>query len=308
MKKSVFLTPILIGVLAALMLGLAEHSAVADPSVDGICGVYPVDDSAFIAVKIVVPEDHSLSGLRWFNNDGQQPFAGLIFLEGQRGSAPDLSGGALVLGEIWGLSSDWSQVDLGQPIVSSSGVIDAVYILPAGGTVASEGAFGGPGIGYSSDGAGLSCYLSADGIDWSALNEHYGLAVEPVFSSGSSKQAPLEIGSLESWDGRPPLSGSTSEQRKETPKTALLSPRPNPFNPQTEIRYSMAAAGRVKMVIYDVRGRLVRTLVSEHQSAGLHSALWMGRDDRGSRVASGAYFLRMTFGERVLNQRLMLVK
>jgi hypothetical protein len=72
---------------------------------------------------------------------------------------------------------------------------------------------------------------------------------------------------------------------------------PNPFNPSTRIHYEVpAGAGgdRVSIVIYDVNGRLVRTLVDGAQSAGPKTAVWNGRDNRGVRVASGIYFYRMS--------------
>ena len=69
---------------------------------------------------------------------------------------------------------------------------------------------------------------------------------------------------------------------------------PNPFNPETVIRYDVPApGGKVTLTVYDVSGRLVRTLVDGVQTAGQHSARWNGRNgERG--VASGVYFCRMT--------------
>jgi hypothetical protein len=69
---------------------------------------------------------------------------------------------------------------------------------------------------------------------------------------------------------------------------------PNPFNPHTEIRYSITAPGRVRLDVYDVNGRLIRRLVDHVQSAGEHRVAWTGTDDRGRPVASGVYFYRLT--------------
>jgi hypothetical protein len=71
---------------------------------------------------------------------------------------------------------------------------------------------------------------------------------------------------------------------------------PNPFNPTTTIRYSIASAGHVSLKIYNAAGQLVRTLVDEEQvpaAEGL-SAMWDGRSDRGEAVASGVYFYKLT--------------
>jgi hypothetical protein len=68
---------------------------------------------------------------------------------------------------------------------------------------------------------------------------------------------------------------------------------PNPFNPTTTIRYHVPAGGAVTLRVYDVSGRLVRTLVDGHQTPGSKSVIWNGADDRGHGVSSGVYFYRM---------------
>ncbi len=65
---------------------------------------------------------------------------------------------------------------------------------------------------------------------------------------------------------------------------------PNPFNPETSIKYGLPEPAQVKITIYDVNGRLIRTLVSGQKSAGNHSAIWNGRDEIGRKVVSGVYF------------------
>ncbi len=80
----------------------------------------------------------------------------------------------------------------------------------------------------------------------------------------------------------------------ETPRTYRLSQNyPNPFNPTTTIRFDMKERGLVTVKIYDVAGRLVRTLANEVRDAGAYSAVWDGRNERGAAVASGIYFYRM---------------
>jgi hypothetical protein len=70
---------------------------------------------------------------------------------------------------------------------------------------------------------------------------------------------------------------------------------PNPFNPVTTIGYDVpAGGGRVTIEIFDVSGRLVRTLVDGSVGAGVRSAVWDGRDAEGAEVGSGVYFCRMT--------------
>jgi len=68
---------------------------------------------------------------------------------------------------------------------------------------------------------------------------------------------------------------------------------PNPFNPTTAIQYAIRQPGQVVLSIYDLRGRRVRTLVSEEQSAGTYTVVWQGRDDQGRQLGSGVYFYRI---------------
>lgn len=84
--------------------------------------------------------------------------------------------------------------------------------------------------------------------------------------------------------------------------------RPNPFNPITEIQYSVPADGRVHLAIYDVAGALVATLVDARVSAGDHVAVWSGRDVAGADAPSGLYFARLRAGEYVAVRKMVLLK
>jgi hypothetical protein len=68
---------------------------------------------------------------------------------------------------------------------------------------------------------------------------------------------------------------------------------PNPFNPSTTIRFSLAQSGYASLKIYDVRGRMIRSLVDDTMPAGDHEIRWDGRTEDGSRAASGVYFMRL---------------
>jgi len=89
----------------------------------------------------------------------------------------------------------------------------------------------------------------------------------------------------------------------------LLQNFPNPFNPETSIRYNLPAASQVKLEIFDVLGRKVRTLVNgEQKNAGYHSTLWNGRDDSGRQVASGVYIYRIVSDQQSLSRKMILMK
>jgi len=83
------------------------------------------------------------------------------------------------------------------------------------------------------------------------------------------------------------------EQESPSYRDVLMPNYPNPFNPGTNIRYSISSDGHVDLRIYDVRGALVRTLVSEFQPAGEKTVYWNGLSDGGTSAVSGVYFYRL---------------
>ena len=84
---------------------------------------------------------------------------------------------------------------------------------------------------------------------------------------------------------------------------------PNPFNPSTTIEFALAHAGPTRLEVFDLNGRLVRTLVNENLGSGRHTATWQGRDRLGRAVASGAYLYRLTAPDgTVQSGRMVMVK
>ncbi len=75
--------------------------------------------------------------------------------------------------------------------------------------------------------------------------------------------------------------------------TSLEGNYPNPFNPETTIKYGLNKGGKVRIDIYNLLGQKVKTLVNEDQSAGYHSVVWNGKDNNNRNVASGVYFYKM---------------
>ena len=96
-------------------------------------------------------------------------------------------------------------------------------------------------------------------------------------------------------------------------ETALFPNYPNPFNPETWIPYQLAAAADVTLTLYDVNGRVVRTLELGHQRAGIYqdqkrAAYWDGRNMQAEPVASGVYFYTLTAGEFTATRKLLILK
>lgn len=83
---------------------------------------------------------------------------------------------------------------------------------------------------------------------------------------------------------------------------------PNPFNPSTSIRFHLALAARVRLVIVDLGGHAVRTLVDGVREPGTYTETWDGRDEAGRRVAAGSYLYVLDTGGWNRSQRLVMVK
>ena len=83
---------------------------------------------------------------------------------------------------------------------------------------------------------------------------------------------------------------------------------PNPFSKETTIVVEMLGGARVETHVFDVAGRMVRTLRSGYLRAGRHEIGWDGRDDRGCPVASGVYFVRLSSPNQSIVKKTLVVK
>ena len=134
------------------------------------------------------------------------------------------------------------------------------------------------------------------------VHEHWNNAAEKQYSRNLGTGNGIELVKLQ----HSPL--TSVNEGTGTPTTfALHQNYPNPFNPSTTIGFSVSQSGQVMLEIYDVTGRLVRTLISGNVTAGQHTAHWDGRDDRGSSVGSGVYFYRLGAGANSVASRKMLL-
>lgn len=108
--------------------------------------------------------------------------------------------------------------------------------------------------------------------------------------------------------GRLPEAGSAGDLASPPVELSLAGIHPNPFRTETVIEYSLPADTDVSIAIYDVTGRVVRHLMDGRQRAGRRSERWSGRDDAGSPVSSGVYFVRWRAGDRVETRKVVLTR
>ncbi len=92
-------------------------------------------------------------------------------------------------------------------------------------------------------------------------------------------------------------------------KVVLGDAYPNPFNPVTSIRIDLAEPTVINLRIFDLRGQLIRSLVSDRNlAAGTHTQIWRGDDDRGQTVGAGVYFYRLEAGNFQATKRITMIK
>jgi hypothetical protein len=89
---------------------------------------------------------------------------------------------------------------------------------------------------------------------------------------------------------------------------ALAQNAPNPFNPTTSIKFTIAEDSYVTLAVYDVSGRRIRTLVDRDLKANFYRVEWDGRNDEGRRVTSGMYFYRLHAGSFVRSRKMILLR
>ena len=130
----------------------------------------------------------------------------------------------------------------------------------------------------------------------------YTVVVTATDASGNSTEQTLTVAV--------PLSkGKGRGKEVATPLTTTLYDNyPNPFNAETVIRFELADAGPVRLDIFDITGRRIRTLVDQFYSAGSIELVWDSRDNAGNEVASGVYVYRLQTAQSSFSKRLMLLR
>jgi hypothetical protein len=164
-----------------------------------------------------------------------------------------------------------------------------------------------------------SSFMSAYNADGGRLL--IAMAGSSPFSGGGDvalvtlqkKHAPIPVASARVHmtgallnESEPVINGDA--YKAEIVRLALGPVSPNPFAEEALISFSAPAAANVAIGVYDVHGRLVRTVLSGQVEGGSHQVAWDGRDDAGSRVARGVYFCRMTAGEFSATEKVVLLK
>jgi hypothetical protein len=141
--------------------------------------------------------------------------------------------------------------------------------------------------------------------EWTDFYAFTGPSPGPYFNNMSVRVSGTSASGVPCESGCNP---ATSGTNASLPPFELRQNYPNPFNPSTTIAFALTEAGPVRLQIYDVAGRLVRTLINGQREADFYRIEWNGLDDAGVSVASGVYFYRLEAGQHRATKRLVLLK
>jgi len=110
---------------------------------------------------------------------------------------------------------------------------------------------------------------------------------------------------------RPIVPTGVREAGAESPwagEFRLYQNHPNPFNSGTLIRYQLPEHSQIRLSVYDLLGRRIRTLVNGYREKGYHSVFWGGRDELGNSLSSGIYLYRLKAGDLVRTRKMLLLR
>ncbi len=147
-----------------------------------------------------------------------------------------------------------------------------------------------PGL-YSSPQGVIIADLDRDGMNDIAYNDN-GAQVTSVLLNSKANITAVPV----------------SEAAPRAVRPSLAQNAPNPFNPRTTISLNLPLAGPARLVVYDVQGRRVASLVDRFLPSGAHRVEWDGRDAAGQKSASGVYFYRLESAGRAVAKRMVLMK
>jgi len=140
------------------------------------------------------------------------------------------------------------------------------------------------------------------------------LNVVPIgaLTEGASPSTrPILVDSIMHWFGIQ-ASGVWDEKSPYLPKTptsfAAFGPKPNPTSGDASFEYQLSAPAHARMVVYNVAGQAVRTLVDAESPAGYHTARWNGRDESGAKVVAGVYLVRFEAGNYSTTKKVVVVR
>jgi hypothetical protein len=263
-------------IIVILVIGLIPVLAGADggepvPIAEGLAVINPVHERSCIALRVDVPAGKALSGIQWFNGATEYAFPRLLVASGSDDLPPVYDSAVVLAEQVTGLENAWSEVEFSEPVASLSGTLFVILQFPAFYVPPEDGV--SMGVGYREFDGENSYYISRDGDKWYRLSSNYDFLLNPVYVDRGSNVIALSAPGAEVVD----LESETTE----LPTKTSFRVYPNPFNPEIQLKLELKQAAQCELKIYDLKGRLVRSLQSGNLPAGTTVLRWSGRDDGG---------------------------
>lgn len=156
-------------------------------------------------------------------------------------------------------------------------------------------------------GASALMYRRNDGVAWTVLFNSW--PQQQNFSTALATMIFTAVNAVQNWPAHDLFNAQTSVE--ETPSInsfRLLQNFPNPFNPTTNIAYSIPRAASVQLGVYNFAGQRVCTLVNQQQREGSYVITWDGKNDAGAALTSGVYVYRLQAGEFLQSGKMILLR
>lgn len=157
--------------------------------------------------------------------------------------------------------------------------------------------------------------FSMDKVDLSLMTDPDEVTIS-IQIGDDVGEATITMTETKHWDYKDGKKAETTESTQASEagesivqrESGLYQNYPNPFNPKTTIEYSLTESCDVTLKIYNMAGKLIRTLVDEYQSAGSYSIIWHGDNEVGEEIASGVYFFQIQAGDLVSTKKMVVLK
>lgn len=173
--------------------------------------------------------------------------------------------------------------------------------------------------------AGTATLWVSSNLAWTVSDDADWLSCSPTSGSGSDS---LSMSFAENLSTEPrhayiTISGGTftitipftqegmvsvADELQVPAATGLLGAYPNPFHSGTQLKYALASPAQITVSVYNIKGSRVRLLQSAAAQPGIHRLVWDGRDENGTEVGSGVYYVVLRAGRQVFSRKLTLIK